>query len=159
MGGPDGVAVTAVELDALPGVPAFAVDAPPALIVIIGRLGAFGDEPDVVVSGINPGPNTGRSARSASIEPLLDGGMRSIDAQSIHAVTVPGAVDAWRGAGAKVETTSGAPVVVGGVLGLVISAFLGFLVYQGGHRIDTRPSPAPFVLRWLAQRERRDRCQ
>jgi len=46
---------------ALPGVPAFAVDAPPALIVIIGRLGAFGDEPDVVVSGINPGPNTGRS--------------------------------------------------------------------------------------------------
>jgi 5'-nucleotidase len=61
MGGPDGVAVTAVELDALPNVPAFAVDAPPALIVIIGRLGAFGDPPDVVVSGINPGPNTGRS--------------------------------------------------------------------------------------------------
>src|SRR5207302_9928802 len=61
MGGPDGVAVTAVELDALPDVPAFAVDAPPALIVIIGRLGAFGDAPDLVASGINPGPNTGRS--------------------------------------------------------------------------------------------------
>ena len=61
MGGPDGVAVTPVELDAVPDVPAFAVDAPPALIVIIGRLGAFGDAPDVVVSGINPGPNTGRS--------------------------------------------------------------------------------------------------
>src|SRR5438477_10911495 len=34
MGGPDGVAVTPVELDAIPDVPAFAVDAPPALIVI-----------------------------------------------------------------------------------------------------------------------------
>src|SRR5438270_5150746 len=61
MGGPDGVEVTPVELDAIPDVPAFAVDAPPALIVIIGRLGAFGHPPDVVVSGINPGPNTGRS--------------------------------------------------------------------------------------------------
>ena len=61
MGGPDGVEITPVELDVIPDVPAFAVDAPPALIVIIGRLGAFGDSPDVVVSGINPGPNTGRS--------------------------------------------------------------------------------------------------
>jgi len=61
MGGPDGVEVASVELDGLPDVPAYAVDAPPALIVIIGRLGAFGDPPDVVVSGINPGPNTGRS--------------------------------------------------------------------------------------------------
>jgi len=61
MGGPDVVEVTPVELDAIPDVPAFAVDAPPALIVIIARLGAFGDPPDVVVSGINPGPNTGRS--------------------------------------------------------------------------------------------------
>jgi len=61
MGGPDGVEVTPVELDAIPDVPAYAVDAPPALIVIIARLGAFGDPPDVVVSGINPGPNTGRS--------------------------------------------------------------------------------------------------
>ncbi len=61
MGGPDGVAVTSVELDALPDVAAYGVDAPPALIVIVGRLGAFGDAPDVVVSGINPGPNTGRS--------------------------------------------------------------------------------------------------
>src|SRR5207248_6138665 len=61
MGGPDGVEVTPIELDRIPEVPAFAVDAPPALIVLIGRLGAFGDPPDVVVTGINPGPNTGRS--------------------------------------------------------------------------------------------------
>jgi 5'-nucleotidase len=56
-----GVEVTPVELEALPGIPAFAVDAPPALAVILARLGAFGDPPDLVVSGINPGPNTGRS--------------------------------------------------------------------------------------------------
>ena len=61
MGGRDGVEVTPVELEAAPGVPAFAVDAPPALAVIVARLGAFGAVPDVVVSGINPGPNTGRS--------------------------------------------------------------------------------------------------
>ena len=61
MGGRDGVEVTPVELEAAPGVSAFAVDAPPALAVIVARLGAFGDPPDVVVSGINPGPNTGRS--------------------------------------------------------------------------------------------------
>jgi 5'-nucleotidase len=57
----DGVEVTEVELDAAPGIPAFSVDAPPALAVILGRLGAFSDPPDLVVSGINPGPNTGRS--------------------------------------------------------------------------------------------------
>jgi 5'-nucleotidase len=61
MGGPDGVAVTPVELEIVPDVPAFAVDAPPALAVIVARLGAFGEPPDLVVSGINPGPNTGRS--------------------------------------------------------------------------------------------------
>jgi 5'-nucleotidase len=61
MGAGDGIEVTEVELDAAPGVPAFAVDAPPALVVILARLGAFGEPPDLVVSGINPGPNTGRS--------------------------------------------------------------------------------------------------
>ncbi|MDP8988148.1 MAG: 5'/3'-nucleotidase SurE [Actinomycetota bacterium] len=49
------------DLPGLAGVPAFAVAAPPALIVIAARLGAFGPAPDLVVSGINPGPNTGRS--------------------------------------------------------------------------------------------------
>jgi len=61
LGGADGVEVSPVELEGLPGVPAYAVDAPPALAVMIARLGAFGDSPSVVVSGINPGPNTGRS--------------------------------------------------------------------------------------------------
>jgi 5'-nucleotidase len=51
-----------VEERVLPGledVPAFAVDGTPALCVIASGVGAFGQPHDVVVSGINPGPNTG----------------------------------------------------------------------------------------------------
>jgi 5'/3'-nucleotidase len=50
-----------VELPGLPFVPAYAVDGPPGLCVLAARLGGFGDPPDVVVSGINPGCNTGRA--------------------------------------------------------------------------------------------------
>ncbi|HRW36527.1 MAG: 5'/3'-nucleotidase SurE [Acidimicrobiales bacterium] len=53
-----------LERRTLPGlddVEAVGLDAPPALCVITARLGAFGDLPEVVVSGINPGLNTGRA--------------------------------------------------------------------------------------------------
>ena len=44
------------------GVPeAWAVSGAPALCVFMGRLGAFGEPFDLVVSGINPGANVGRS--------------------------------------------------------------------------------------------------
>ena len=44
------------------GVPeAWAVTGPPALCVMFARLGAFGPPYDMVVSGINPGVNVGRS--------------------------------------------------------------------------------------------------
>ncbi len=39
----------------------WAVSGPPALCVLFARLGAFGPPPDLVVSGINPGANVGRS--------------------------------------------------------------------------------------------------
>lgn len=54
------VGFTACELDQLPGVEAYAVDAPPALGVRAAGLGVFGPRPDLVVSGINPGYNSGR---------------------------------------------------------------------------------------------------
>ncbi|MEJ7583620.1 MAG: 5'/3'-nucleotidase SurE [Acidimicrobiales bacterium] len=41
-------------------VPAFGVG-PPALAVMAARLGGFGEPPELVVAGINPGNNTGRS--------------------------------------------------------------------------------------------------
>lgn len=42
-------------------VPAFAVQAPPAMIVIAGLSGAFGPRPLVVASGVNAGVNLGRA--------------------------------------------------------------------------------------------------
>jgi 5'-nucleotidase len=51
--------VVRTEIDGLDDVPCFAVGATPAMCVIAADLGAFGARPDVVVSGINPGLNTG----------------------------------------------------------------------------------------------------
>lgn len=50
-----------VRLPGARAVPAFGVDASPALAVLAGALGGFGPRPDVVVSGINLGVNVGRS--------------------------------------------------------------------------------------------------
>jgi len=56
-----GVSVEQFDLEGLTGVPSFGIDGPPALAVMAARLGAFGEPPEFVVSGINPGNNTGRS--------------------------------------------------------------------------------------------------
>jgi 5'-nucleotidase len=53
--------VQEVELPDAPAVRAIAVRGTPALAVFAANLGAFGDPPDAVVSGINPGLNTGRA--------------------------------------------------------------------------------------------------
>lgn len=50
-----------VALPDAPGVRAIAVRGTPALAVFAANLGAFGDPPELVVSGINPGLNTGRA--------------------------------------------------------------------------------------------------
>ncbi|MDE3031203.1 MAG: hypothetical protein KGI65_06240 [Acidobacteriota bacterium] len=42
-------------------IPAYGVQAPPALCAIIGSLGTFSIRPDLVISGINAGANVGRS--------------------------------------------------------------------------------------------------
>ncbi len=47
-----------VDLD-LDGVRAYGVEASPAMIAFVGCRGGFGPEPDLVLSGINHGPNTG----------------------------------------------------------------------------------------------------
>lgn len=56
-----GLPVRRVELDGMAEVEAWALAGPPALTVVAARLGAFGPVPDLVVSGINAGLNTGRS--------------------------------------------------------------------------------------------------
>lgn len=51
--------VTRRELDGVPEV--WTLNGPPALCVLYSRLGLFGEPFDLVVSGINPGANVGRS--------------------------------------------------------------------------------------------------
>lgn len=54
-----GVELTQTTLDGIQE--AYTVDGPPGLAVLAASLGAFGDPPDLVVSGINAGLNTGHS--------------------------------------------------------------------------------------------------
>lgn len=64
--------VTRHELDGIPE--AWSVNGPPALAVIYARLGAFGEDFDLVVSGINPGANVGRSVyHSGTVGACLSG--------------------------------------------------------------------------------------
>ena len=53
------VLVTQVSLPGAEGIPAFAVDGPPAFIVLAAVQGVFGARPDVVVTGPNAGLNLG----------------------------------------------------------------------------------------------------
>jgi 5'-nucleotidase len=48
-----------VEVEGVPE--AWSVTGPPAMCVLLSRLGAFGEPFDLVVAGINPGANVGRS--------------------------------------------------------------------------------------------------
>jgi 5'-nucleotidase len=55
------IAFEQIDLDGLDGATCHSVVASPALIVIAACLGAFGPAPEMVVSGINAGANTGRA--------------------------------------------------------------------------------------------------
>jgi 5'-nucleotidase len=66
--------VRRVEIPDAPGMAAWALAGPPALCVVAARLGAFGDEPDLIVSGTNAGVNTGRSIlHSGTVGAVLAG--------------------------------------------------------------------------------------
>jgi 5'-nucleotidase len=55
------VVVEKRKLRGLSGIPAYAVAASPGYIVTIAARGAFGKPPDLVLSGVNRGANTGRA--------------------------------------------------------------------------------------------------
>lgn len=61
MDSPGGTQTERVELAAAPGTPAYGVHASPALIALMACRGSFGEPPDLVLSGINHGPNTGQA--------------------------------------------------------------------------------------------------
>ncbi|WP_433272141.1 5'/3'-nucleotidase SurE [Actinosynnema sp. CS-041913] len=49
------------DLPGLSDVPGYAVSAHPALIALVASQGAFGEAPDIVLSGVNRGANVGRA--------------------------------------------------------------------------------------------------
>lgn len=55
-------------------IPTYSLDAPPALCAILGALGSFDVQPEVIVSGINAGANVGRSVlHSGTVGAVLSG--------------------------------------------------------------------------------------
>jgi 5'-nucleotidase len=73
-----------VRIEGAEGVPVYGLDAPPALSVIIGAYGAFGDPPDLVVSGINLGVNVGRSVlHSGTVGAALTAAQRGFRALAV----------------------------------------------------------------------------
>lgn len=56
-----GVDTHRVELPDDPAIEAWALDGSPAMCVLAANLGGFGPRPDLVISGINAGLNTGRA--------------------------------------------------------------------------------------------------
>jgi len=64
------------ELPEVPGVPAYSVRAAPGLITLLAAHGAFGDPPDLVLSGINRGANVGRViVHSGTVGAAVTGGV------------------------------------------------------------------------------------
>ncbi len=86
------LAVQRVEIPDAPGIEAWALDGPPALTVVTGRLGAFGDPPDLIVSGINAGVNTGRTVlHSGTVGAVLAGQNFGISGLAVSVATT----DPW----------------------------------------------------------------
>ena len=55
-------------------IPTYALEAPPALCALLGALGSFNFQPDVILSGINAGANVGRSIlHSGTVGAILTG--------------------------------------------------------------------------------------
>jgi 5'-nucleotidase len=85
-----GVAYRAVAFD---GVQAYALEGPPGLGVFSAALGAFGPPPDLVVSGVNAGMNTGHSV----IHSGTVGGALTARSFGFHGLAVSlAASDPWR---------------------------------------------------------------
>jgi len=72
------------ELPGLPGVAAWAVEGAPAFIVRAALTGAFGPEPDLVVSGVNRGPNTGHAVlHSGTVGAVLTAGVAGLGGMAV----------------------------------------------------------------------------
>jgi 5'-nucleotidase len=71
------------KLDGLEDVPTVAVQATPAMIAFVGLHGGFGGRPDIVLSGINRGPNLGRAIlHSGTVGAALTGASAGLPAMA-----------------------------------------------------------------------------
>lgn len=78
---------------------AFSLAGPPALCVMAARLGGFGDPPDIVASGINPGNNTGRAVlHSGTVGAALTGANLGVSAVAVSVGVEPDGTTAFRAA-------------------------------------------------------------
>ncbi len=86
--------VSPAEIPGRPDIEAYGVDGPPALAVMSARLGAFGVAPELVVSGVNPGHNTGRAMlHSGTVGAALTAANFGVSALAVS--TGPGPEPAW----------------------------------------------------------------
>ena len=92
-----------IEISELDGLAAFAVDGPPALAVLIACLGGLGERPELVVSGVNPGPNTGRAViHSGTVGAALTAANQGISGVAVSMGTgTPSYVDVAAAVGAS----------------------------------------------------------
>jgi len=66
------------------GIATYGLEAPPALCAILGALGSFHFQPDVIVSGINAGANVGRSVlHSGTVGAILTGAQLGLSGLAI----------------------------------------------------------------------------
>ncbi|GAA3464032.1 5'/3'-nucleotidase SurE [Saccharothrix longispora] len=72
------------QLPDLPDVPAYAVSAHPGLIAMVATQGAFGDPPDIVLSGVNRGANVGRAVlHSGTVGAALTASINGVRAMAV----------------------------------------------------------------------------
>ncbi|WP_238015694.1 5'/3'-nucleotidase SurE [Dactylosporangium sp. AC04546] len=99
------IVVAPVELDGLPGVPAFGVAASPAYIAVLAALGAFGPPPGLLLSGINRGANAGHAVlHSGTVGAALTAANHGISALAVSLdVLTPSAGSSATGGAAVAE--------------------------------------------------------
>src|SRR5262245_27622897 len=71
-------------LSGLDGDPVFAVVASPGLIALLATRGAFGDKPDLVLSGINLGANAGHAVvHSGTVGAVITGSVNGLRGMAV----------------------------------------------------------------------------
>lgn len=90
-----------MPLVGLEGVESIELDGPPALCVFAACLGAFGDPPELVASGLNPGLNTGRlTLHSGTVGAALTAANLGLSAVATSIAGREHSIEHWDVAGA-----------------------------------------------------------